>query len=106
MWWFAVAEGRHAVSLSVFSGKYPESVMVSGPGKPSTVPSVGSWVTHHSDPEGIECAHVEGGRCTGDIGFHAAAYFWKEFGVAELGTEQPETFWKALEAALRKEIGS
>ncbi len=105
-WWFAVVEGRHAVSLSVFSGKYPESVGAFPLGTSFAEVKGAVWVEHHADLYGGECDYVEGGRCRGETSFLAADVFWKKFGSPEGGIEQPESFWQALEAELRKVIGS
>lgn len=105
-WWFAVVDGGLAVSLTVFSGLYPESV------DRSTLPacvsecSASTFATHRADPNGKECDYVEGGLCTGALSFLRAERFWKRHGVPEAGLEQPESFWSALETELRKVEGS
>ena len=105
-WWFAVVEGLQAVSLSVLSGQYPESVDASS--LPALLREVqgGCWAVHHADPKGGVCEYVAGGKCQGNTSFLAGEAFWEQHGASELGLEQPESFWQALEAELRREIGS
>ena len=100
-WFFVVTDGDRAVSLKVTSGQYPPSVAHS-----SDPPEGWCLATHVADPEGTACDYVAGGRCRGDFGFLMAGEFWEQWGKPELRTEQPESFWKALEARLPQPGGS
>lgn len=105
-WWFAVVDGGHALSLTVFSGIYPESVDSSTLYRSTRECAGSAMAWHHADPSGDECEYVEGGRCTGGVTFVHAADFWEAWGHPSAGLEQPETFWSALEAKLWEVVGS
>ncbi len=100
-WWFVVVDGDHAVTLTVFSGKFPASVDVLGFAGTRCAESVGCGLAlHRADPEGVRCEYVRGGRCSSEASYLGGEAFWKKFGVADAGTRQPESFWQALEAKL------
>lgn len=105
-WWFAVVSGRFALSLVVLSGNYPGTVSMEGMLPFLKEPRASAWAVHRADASGGACEYVEGGRCQTDVIFFFAESFWLQRGVPSLGLEQPESFWEALESALRKEIGS
>lgn len=99
-WWYTVTDGRVAVSLQVLTNAYPPSV------DQEKIPPIlrghlaGTLAFHRPDPEGCTCDLVPGGKCSLEIGFGTGARFWKEHGDPAQ-SEQPETFWAALEAELR-----
>ncbi len=105
-WWFAVVSGRTALSLSVLSGSYPESVDVSRLSEGLTKCQGCAWALHRADPDGNPCEYVVGGLCKSNVSYLIAESFWREHGDPCAGQNQPEAFWQAFEAMLRKAIGS
>ena len=103
------AEGEVALSLYVGSGLYPESVPKQDePNKPCAYVislHVGFPITRDQVAGRLEnttsCDHVRSGRCcqgTEWHGYRFASDFSEKHFVHHAGFEQPESFWKALEA--------
>jgi len=104
-WHYAVSDGRHAVSLAVSSSSYPTSV-TDLPAILRRGPSGIALCTHQAcgdeHPWALDCDYVEGGRCVGDCGYLNGTEFFAAHGLPQF--EQPEAFWKALEARLDEEM--
>jgi hypothetical protein len=98
-WVFIVMDGERAVSLNILSSDYPPTVeRVGMPGiLERAIPGALTW--HRYAPDGHECPWVAGGTCENDSTYTGARDFWKAHAVGEQ-SEQPESFWKALEAEL------
>lgn len=98
-WVFVVMDGPRAVSLNVLSADYPPTV------ERATLPGVlrkpmpSGLTVHHADPHGRECDWVTGGKCVCEVSWLWATAFWREYAVGQQ-SEQPESFWLALESEL------
>ncbi len=97
-WWYAVSDGPLAVSLSILAVDYPETVRRPLPEFLRT-PRAEVLTFHWADPNGVDCPHVVDGRCRCDGTYLGAAEFWEAHGDPKQ-SEQPESFWIALEAKL------
>ena len=110
-WHYAViaSDGLTAVSLTVFTHNYPESVPQSIPREP---PHDAMLAIHHSfltDPEKLRtfrreeartCTYVAEGWCDGGVTYSGGAEFFATYG-SPVGPPQSETFWVALEQRFR-----
>jgi hypothetical protein len=92
-WWYIVRQENFAISLSVFSGDYPD-------GLHNHKPRAVALSTHQRSAEGGPC-DIFDDRCIGDCTYLGAELFFDQVGCPRF--EQNEIFWKALEAYLVKE---
>lgn len=103
-WVYAVTDGKRAVSISVITPRFPESVDLAL--HPPDVRAVleryfaTALTLHEADPDGMPCKLVDGGLCSvGWATYFGAQRFWKAWGD-ERQPEQSEAFWRALESEL------
>jgi hypothetical protein len=102
-WFYVVSEGKWVAVLTVFSGNYPKSVDTSKMYPEQLIPS-GAYLTfHHAAVDGEPCEYVPGGFCKSDGTCLGAARFFEEYGDKTQFT-QPETFWKAFEEKLQRQM--
>jgi hypothetical protein len=102
-WYYVVSEGKWVVVLTVFSGIYPDSVDTSRMDPEQLVPT-GAYLTFHwAAADGEPCELVPGGLCKSDGTCLGATKFFEEYGDKTQFT-QPETFWKALEERLKRQM--
>lgn len=109
-WFYAVREGDFALSITVYSPNWPDTV------EPETVQRLNKFLPeatclsmHHAKPEYLgedeqPCQFVEGGTCYGNytrFGLDVDR-FWKAHARSS-GFEQPESFWKAMERRFQEE---
>jgi hypothetical protein len=100
---YTVSDGRLALSIVVYSGKYPSSVPPDNrldhlfPNGAGLRLHVG-YPNVESDGEN-DCEYVNGGKCycNSIVSFTKSDEFVRSHFRAESGFNQPESFWNALE---------
>jgi hypothetical protein len=100
-WVFVVMDGERAVSLSILSNDYPPTVEREHLPDVLREPITGALAWHRYHPDGHDCSWVAGGKCEHDVSYLEAGRFWKEHAVGNQ-SEQPASFWLALEEELRQ----
>lgn len=105
-WIYSVSDGDFAVSLTLSSGRYPDSVPQDSrhneaEGMDLTTHVGFPYAREHALFAGNECTYVASHRCFDDeSSVGGAVEILKNFGANSL--EQPEAFWLALEERMRK----
>jgi hypothetical protein len=115
LWEYAVSDGDLAVSLSVSSGVFPESVPAESAAGGGPYPAARAVYVHAANPldeetvrsgaYGDPCDYLGGGRCYTDGGrYNFEEGFFGEY----IGPErvQSESFWRALEGELNEVRGA
>ncbi len=96
-WNYIVSDGTIAVSLQVFSGLYPRGRTI--PPRGATMTTHAAFITDMDSREPNPCAYLDAGTCySAGTTYCGAQEFFEAHGVPQY--EQPESFWRALEAEL------
>lgn len=115
-WVYAVTDGAFALSLTVFSGVYPASVPADTVALMRRHQPCGADLSLHvggplgveiwGEANGQECGWVDGKRCYQGCHYYTTASgadeFFHDYFRSAAGFDQPEEFWRALEAKLRE----
>ena len=102
-WDYAVSDGNVALSLTVFSGDFPDTVPPNPPALQKRFPLAANLVVHTSFPTDLEqllkderapCTFLDGGCYANEGSTAAARTFFADHGEPQF--EQPESFWEAF----------
>lgn len=107
-WLYVVSDGDVALSLTVFSNVYPDSVpeddrLPKAPWGADLSLHVGFPLPTFTAGDDDECPWLDGGRCYQGGHYSSALQggeFWEEHAGRDHGFTQPESFWMALEERL------